>query len=65
MVEGALGERLVERLGALQLGARVLVPEGVGAVRADRHQRTVHRVEREVVHCVDVLQQKSFLIFLL
>lgn len=56
VVEGALGERLVQRLGALELGARVLVPEGVGAVGADRGQRAVHRVEGDVVHRVDILE---------
>lgn len=56
VVEGALVERLVQQLGALELGARVLVPEGVGAVGAHRGQRAVRRVERDVVHGVDVLQ---------
>lgn len=57
VVESALGEGLVERLRGLELGARVLVPEGEGAVGAHRGQRAVHRVECDVVHCVDVLQQ--------
>lgn len=55
VVEGALGERLVEQLGALELGARVLVPEGEGAVGADGGERPVHGVEGDVVHRVDVL----------
>lgn len=55
VVEGALRERLVQHLGGLEAGARVLVPEREGAVRAHRGQRAVRGVERDVVHCVDVL----------
>lgn len=55
VVEGALGERLVDGLGGLELGARILVPEGVAAVRAHRGQRAVHGVECDVVHRVDIL----------
>ena len=32
LVEGALGDGLLAGLGGLELGARVLVPEGVAAV---------------------------------
>lgn len=55
VVEGGPGERLVQGLGALELGARVLVPEREGPVGAHRGQRAVRRVERYVVHAVDVL----------
>lgn len=55
VVEGALRERLVQHLRGLEAGARVLVPEREGAVRAHRGQRAVRGVERDVVHCVDVL----------
>lgn len=56
MVKSTLGERLVDQFGGLELGARVLVPEGEGAVRAHRGQRAVRRVERYVVYSVDVLE---------
>jgi hypothetical protein len=56
LVEGALGDRLLAGLGGLELGARVLVPERVAAVRAHGGERSVHRVEGYVVYGVDVLQ---------
>ena len=59
VVEGALGERLVQHLRGLESRARVLVPEREGAVRAHRGQRAVRRVERDVVHRVDVLRHVS------
>ena len=55
LVDGALGDGLLARLGGLELGPGVLVPEGVAPVRADSGQGAVHRVESNVVHGVDVL----------
>lgn len=55
MVKGTLGEGLVDELRRLELRARVLVPEGEGAVGAHCGQRAVRRVEGYVVNGVDVL----------
>lgn len=54
--EGGPGDRLLHLLRGLQLGAGVLVPEGVAAVGADGGQRAVLRVEGDVVHHEDVLK---------
>ncbi len=54
--EGRPGDRLLHLLRGLQLGAGVLVPEGVAAVGADGGQRAVLRVEGDVVHHEDVLE---------
>ena len=55
LVEGALGDGRIALLRGLQLGPGVLVPEGVASVRAYRRQSSVDRVERDVIHRVDVL----------
>ena len=54
-VEGTAGDGLLHGLARLQLGARVLVPEGPPAVRAHRRQGAVDGMERNVVDGVDVL----------
>ena len=56
LVEGGLSDGLLARLTRLQLGARVLVPEGEPAVRAHRGEGAVHRVEGDVVHSKDILK---------
>ena len=55
-VESGLCDWLLASLTGLQLGARVLVPEGEPAVRAHRGEGAVHRVEGDVVHSKDILR---------
>ena len=55
LVEGGLGDGLLAGLTRLQLGARVLVPEGEAAVGANGGEGAVHWVEGDVVHSKDIL----------
>ena len=55
-VESGLCDWLLASLTGLQLGARVLVPEGEPAVRAHSGEGAVHRVEGDVVHSKDILK---------
>ena len=57
LVERALRDRLLARLRGLELGARVLVPEGEATVGADSGEGAVHRVERNIVHRENILEQ--------
>ena len=54
LVKCALGDGLLAGLAGLQLGPRVLVPEGVLAVTAHCCQGAVHGVKCDVVHSKNV-----------
>lgn len=56
LVKCGLGDGLLAGLAGLQLGPRVLVPEGVLPITAHCCQGPVHRVECDVIHSKYVLQ---------